>query len=93
MYIPGLNRVVFKHQAITWEWAVVFVATALFFAGVESWKLCKRIYFRRVERREGGGRDNGDLEGRTFERYFSGLSDGGKIYKEWLEFLDISSLD
>lgn len=48
LYIPVINRVVFKHEMITWEWAVVVVATILFFAGVEAWKFAKRLYFRRT---------------------------------------------
>lgn len=46
---------VFKHEMITWEWAVVVVATILFFAGIEAWKFAKRIYFRRT----GGSRSHG----------------------------------
>jgi Na+-exporting ATPase len=79
IYIPGLNRVVFKHEAITWEWAIVIVATILFFFGIETWKFAKRVYFRRVDGENWRG-DKDDLEGRTFDRYFSGMSDGGKIY-------------
>jgi Na+-exporting ATPase len=77
IYIPGLNRVVFKHEAITWEWAIVIVATILFFMGIETWKLCKRLYFNRIDKKLWSG-DRNDLEGRTFDRYFSGMSDGGK---------------
>ncbi|OQO11027.1 hypothetical protein B0A48_05282 [Cryoendolithus antarcticus] len=47
LYIPVLNRVVFKHEAITWEWAIVIIATLLFFLGVECWKFMKRAFFRR----------------------------------------------
>jgi magnesium-transporting ATPase (P-type) len=47
LYIPVINHVVFKHAAITWEWAIVVVATLLFFSGVEAWKLGKRVFFRR----------------------------------------------
>lgn len=50
IYIPVLNRVVFKHSAISWEWGIVFVASFLFFSGVEAWKWAKRAYFRRVSR-------------------------------------------
>lgn len=46
LYIPVINRVVFKHEAITWEWAIVVIATLLFFLGVEAWKFGKRIFFR-----------------------------------------------
>jgi len=79
IYIPGLNRVVFKHEKITWEWGIVIIATLLFFLGIESWKFLKRCYFRRVEGKEWTS-DKNDLEGRTFDRYFSGMSDGGKIF-------------
>jgi Na+-exporting ATPase len=74
IYIPGLNRVVFKHAPITWEWAIVFIATLLFFLGVESWKWGKRVFFRV---RQG----NSEIEGvdGIFERYISGISDGGKV--------------
>ncbi|KAG8875376.1 hypothetical protein FRB97_005165 [Tulasnella sp. 331] len=47
IYIPGLNNKVFLHIGISWEWAIVFVSTLLFFFGVELWKLAKRIYIRR----------------------------------------------
>ncbi|KAJ5484875.1 Sodium transport ATPase 2 [Penicillium diatomitis] len=47
LYIPVINRQVFKHSAISWEWGVVFVETVLFFAGIEFWKWCKRAFFRR----------------------------------------------
>ncbi|WFD31016.1 P-type Na(+) transporter [Malassezia sp. CBS 17886] len=47
LYIPGLNDVVFLHLGPKgWEWGVIFVATFLFFVGVESWKWAKRIFFR-----------------------------------------------
>lgn len=78
IYIPGLNRVVFKHESITWEWAIVLVATILFFCGIEVWKFAKRVYFRRTGEESWSGNAD-DLEGRTFERYFSGMSDGGKV--------------
>lgn len=47
LYIPVINRVVFKHEMITWEWAVVVIATLIFFSGIEAWKFAKRIFFRR----------------------------------------------
>ena len=42
VYIPGLNKKVFKHQGITWEWALSFGAIFVFVIGVELWKLVKR---------------------------------------------------
>jgi Na+-exporting ATPase len=82
LYIPGLNRVVFRHEPISWEWGVVFVATVLFFAGVEAWKLCKRLYFRRQTKKKTGGVN--DLETRVFGRYLSmGRSDSeGDVWPE-----------
>ncbi|KAJ5722238.1 hypothetical protein N7488_000273 [Penicillium malachiteum] len=47
LYIPVINHSVFKHTAISWEWGIVFVETVLFFLGIEAWKWCKRVYFRR----------------------------------------------
>lgn len=70
LYIPVVNRVIFKHEAITWEWGVVVVTTILFFAGAETWKWGKRIFFRRRARKQGGGQAM-DLESKVFERYAS----------------------
>jgi Na+-exporting ATPase len=50
LYVPVLNRKAFKHDGIRWEWSVVMIASLLFFAGIESWKWMKRIWFRRQDR-------------------------------------------
>lgn len=71
VYIPGLNRIVFKHTSITWEWGIVFVATLLFFLGIESWKFAKRVFFRRRDAKMGIRRGSIDVEQRAFERYLS----------------------
>ncbi|PGH27306.1 potassium/sodium efflux P-type ATPase, fungal-type [Polytolypa hystricis UAMH7299] len=42
VYIPGLNNKVFKHEGITWEWALSFGAIFVFVIGIELWKLVKR---------------------------------------------------
>lgn len=73
VYIPGLNTIVFKHIGITWEWAIVIIASVLFFGGVECWKWGKRVYFRRRNARrqaEGGvvWKDL-DVEQRIFAEY------------------------
>lgn len=53
LYIPGLNKVVFLHKGLVgWEWGIVFVATVLFFLGVESYKWAKRVVLRSLARRE-----------------------------------------
>lgn len=81
-----MNTVVFKHTGISWvshplksylallmdlqEWGIVFIAAVLFFLGVETWKLCKRVYFRRQAKKSGGG-VGGDLESKMFARYLS----------------------
>ncbi|EGP89777.1 Na(+)/Li(+)-exporting P-type ATPase [Zymoseptoria tritici IPO323] len=54
LYIPVINREVFKHEGITWEWAIVVIAAVLFFAGVEAWKFGKRVFFRRRAVKMGG---------------------------------------
>ncbi|KAE8150945.1 hypothetical protein BDV25DRAFT_139377 [Aspergillus avenaceus] len=47
LYIPVINKVVFKHTWISWEWGIVIVEAILFFLGVELWKWAKRVFFRR----------------------------------------------
>lgn len=70
LYIPVINTVVFRHQGISWEWGVVFIATFLFFIGVEAWKFAKRTYFKKKDANS-GRRGSIDLEARVFERYLS----------------------
>ncbi|CAG8894313.1 unnamed protein product [Penicillium salamii] len=72
LYIPVINHKVFKHSSISWEWGIVFVETVLFFLGIESWKWCKRVYFRRQARKaaEKGDQPGGERRGlRDFSRY------------------------
>ncbi|CAO3566151.1 unnamed protein product [Mortierella alpina] len=42
IYVPGLNRNVFKHLGISYEWGIVFAALVLWIALVETYKLIKR---------------------------------------------------
>ena len=70
LYIPVINTVVFRHRGISWEWGVVFIATFLFFLGVEAWKFAKRQYLKKDDP-SGGRRGSVDLEARVFERYLS----------------------
>jgi len=51
LYIPVISDVVFRHKGISWEWGIVFVATFLFFIGIEAWKWAKRVFFRRLDAR------------------------------------------
>ncbi|KAH6605406.1 hypothetical protein Trco_007113 [Trichoderma cornu-damae] len=44
IYIPHVNKVVFKHQALTWEWGIVFGGVAVYIALIEAWKGIKRRY-------------------------------------------------
>ncbi|PNS20119.1 potassium/sodium efflux P-type ATPase, fungal-type [Sphaceloma murrayae] len=67
LYIPVINRDVFKHEGITWEWGIVFVEAILFFLGVETWKWAKRVFFRRRAAKMGITPD--DLEKRAFGEY------------------------
>ncbi|KAL4804215.1 hypothetical protein BDV18DRAFT_142725 [Aspergillus unguis] len=55
LYIPKLNTVVFKHTGISWEWGIVFVEAVLFFIGVEAWKWAKRVFYRRMAKRQERG--------------------------------------
>jgi magnesium-transporting ATPase (P-type) len=72
IYIPVINTVVFKHAPIDWEWGIVFISAGLFFAGVEAWKWCKRIYFRRKSSGQlGADHKNMEIEDRVFGRYYT----------------------
>ncbi|KAL2260651.1 hypothetical protein VTK26DRAFT_5274 [Humicola hyalothermophila] len=44
VYIPYLNRDVFKHTSISWEWGVVIGMTIVFVLGMETWKFIKRRF-------------------------------------------------
>ncbi|KAK1957444.1 potassium/sodium efflux P-type ATPase [Colletotrichum sublineola] len=75
LYIPVINTDVFKHKGISWEWAIVFIAAALFFAGVESWKWGKRVYFRKQSRKRlGVAWKDMDVEQRVFGEYLGSSS-------------------
>ncbi|KAI1291352.1 hypothetical protein F5Y03DRAFT_34958 [Xylaria venustula] len=47
IYIPVVNRIVFKHAAISWEWGVVATAVTVYIALVEAWKAGKRRLFHK----------------------------------------------
>ncbi|KAG0269819.1 Na+ ATPase [Actinomortierella ambigua] len=42
IYVPGLNKNVFKHLAITYEWGLVFASLFIYTAFVELYKFIKR---------------------------------------------------
>jgi magnesium-transporting ATPase (P-type) len=44
IYLPVVNRIVFKHDAITWEWGVVAACVVVYTAMVEVWKAVKRRF-------------------------------------------------
>jgi P-type Na+/K+ transporter len=44
IYLPVVNKVVFKHAAISWEWGIVLGCTVVYVAVVESWKAIKRRF-------------------------------------------------
>jgi potassium/sodium efflux P-type ATPase len=80
LYIPGLNTAVFRHAGISWEWAIVFINTILFFIGVEGWKWAKRVYFRRQAAKSTVA--HAELEDRVFERYLTQSSQDSPDEKE-----------
>ncbi|KAL4884254.1 hypothetical protein BJY04DRAFT_215681 [Aspergillus karnatakaensis] len=44
IYLPEVNRVVFKHHGISWHWGIVFGCVVVYLALVESWKAIKRRF-------------------------------------------------
>jgi Na+-exporting ATPase len=41
-FFQRVEKLVFKHHAITWEWGVVLGCTCVYLLCVESWKAVKR---------------------------------------------------
>lgn len=73
LYIPVLSDTVFKHKGISWEWGIVFICATIFFLGVETWKFCKRLFFRRMAaRRQGLAFKDLSIEDRVFGEYLVG---------------------
>ena len=68
LYIPVINRTVFMHSPIDWEWGVIFIAVGVFFAGAEGYKWFKRVYFRRTVAKEFRGEVT-DVELYVFGRH------------------------
>lgn len=71
LYIPVISDTVFKHTGISWEWGIVFVASTLFFLGVEAWKWGKRVFFRRQAKNDAADGEGGDLESKVFGVYIN----------------------
>ena len=44
VYIPTINREVFKHGAIDWEWGVSFACVVIYITAIEIWKAVKRRF-------------------------------------------------
>jgi Na+-exporting ATPase len=65
VYIPVINRVVFRHAPLSWEWGLVFGSVVCFVALVESWKAVKRrsLKKRAVARRLAAGSGSGSVVG------------------------------
>ncbi|KAK2829844.1 hypothetical protein FQN49_007201 [Arthroderma sp. PD_2] len=42
IYIPVVNKLVFKHIAISWEWGIVVGCVVVYIVLIESWKAVKR---------------------------------------------------
>ena len=61
IYIPGLNRAVFKHTGISWEWAPAIVCVVVFVQGIETWKFVKRRTGWFADAETEGGRRTGTL--------------------------------
>lgn len=70
--VPKLNTDFFKHTQITWEWGLVVGFTVLFIAGVETWKVIKRVYGLLDDHKVvQGSFSQGSVEGRTLSQALS----------------------
>ncbi|BFZ57104.1 P-type ATPase [Savitreella phatthalungensis] len=81
--IPGLNRTVFKHGIVGWEWALALGFSLLYVGFMEAWKWAKRIYFRRSASHAHNPMDDLEATGGSthFAKYISmSRSDYGTQY-------------
>ncbi|KAH6648429.1 P-type Na+-ATPase [Truncatella angustata] len=82
VYIPVINTTVFKHTSISWEWAIVVAALILFVAGMELWKMTKRVFGLLEDKAVVRGAFNqGEEQGRKFTHTMSFSS-----LKSWRSF-------
>ncbi|KAI0900064.1 potassium/sodium eff [Annulohypoxylon nitens] len=79
VYIPVVNRNVFKHMNISWEWSLAIAATIIFVAGMELWKLIKR-HFRLLE-------DAAVVRG----AFSQGSEEGGRKFPHTISFSSLKS--
>ncbi|KAI3399684.1 hypothetical protein diail_6033 [Diaporthe ilicicola] len=82
VYIPVVSTDFFKHTGITWEWGLVVGFTAVFIAGMETWKAVKRA-FRLLDDHAvvHGAFSQGSVEGRRLSTALSFSS-----LKGWASF-------
>ncbi|KAJ6787024.1 hypothetical protein PWT90_09208 [Aphanocladium album] len=84
VYIPQLNTKFFKHDAISWEWALSIGFTIVFVAGIEGWKFIKRHFHLledRAVQRGAWGQGGPDESGVKFRKTMSMSS-----FKTWASF-------
>lgn len=63
IYIPVINREVFRHDQLSWEWGLVGGSLVLFVALVEAWKACKRRFGIGLRREGESGVDKDQARG------------------------------
>ncbi|KAI9303183.1 potassium/sodium efflux P-type ATPase [Cunninghamella echinulata] len=49
LYVPVLNREVFKHDGISWEWGMTIASLIVYIALAESYKALKRKYYFKLK--------------------------------------------
>lgn len=84
VYIPYLNTKFFKHEGISWEWALSVGFTVVFVAAIEGWKLVKRHFHLledRAVQRGVWGQGGPDDSGPKFRKTMSMSS-----FKTWASF-------
>ncbi|SAM09015.1 hypothetical protein [Absidia glauca] len=48
LYVPVLNRQVFKHEGITWEWGMTAASVLVYICLAELWKALKRKFYYKM---------------------------------------------
>lgn len=61
IYLPVINRTVFRHDRLSWEWGLVAMSLVSFVALVEAWKAVKRRRMRGRMAREDSKSENSSI--------------------------------
>ncbi|PVU90617.1 hypothetical protein BB559_004518 [Furculomyces boomerangus] len=48
LYVPGVNKTIFKHSPITWEWSIIAISIVVYLVFDATYKYFKKFFFKSV---------------------------------------------